>query len=229
MSDSPANPYSSPVMEEASATPGASAGIRPHLLTLACVCCMVFGTLGIIMGLFSVPMIFFGKEFQQAISPASAGNPMAAQQQRLQLQMAEVQSRYLAPLLAANLGKLVVGVLLLYCGCEALTLSTRNRRLLIVAVLVAVAFELGNGVLLVVIQRETSVVMLKFFEDTQGAPQPPGFEQIMRMSMNAGVAIAVLWQAVKIGFFGGIGFYLSRPHVVSLYQSQEETLTEASN
>lgn len=228
MSEIPSNPYSSPVMEEAVASAASAAGVRPHLLTLACVCCMVFGTLGIILGLFSVPMIFYGKEFQQAFTPSAAGNPMAAQQQRMQSHMAEVQARYRLPLLAANLGKIVIGVLLLYGGSAALSLQSSNRRLLMLAALVAVVFELGNGVLVVVMQRETAVVVLKFLEETKGTPQPPGFEQMMRLSMNAGVAVAALWQTVKIGFFGGIAFYLGRSAVVALYRSHELTHPDAS-
>lgn len=228
MSEIPANPYSSPVMEEALASASSSAGIRPHPLTLACVCCMVFGTLGLILGLVAVPMIFYGKEFQQAFTPP-AGNPMGAQQQRMQMQMAEVQARYQLPILAANAGKIVVGVLLLYCGCEALRLFPRNRRLLLLAALVAIIFELGNGVLMVVMQRETAVVVLKFLEETRGTPQPPGFEQMMRLTTNAGVPITALWQTVKIGFFGGIAFYLSRPRIVALYRSHEENHPLASD
>ena len=124
---------------------------RPGMLTAVCVICIVLGVLGVMGGLSGVVIIGMGPAFQKLFSPRGQqpGIPkeIADLQKKMQDDTAEVQKKYFAVQLTMTIARIIVASMLIWGGIRGMGKSPGYNPLLM-ALAMAIALELGAGLLL---------------------------------------------------------------------------------
>ncbi len=146
-------------------------------------------------------------------------------QRQVQQQIQAVQDRFWIPNLVLTGAHLIVATLLLTGGIQALRRVRPGRKILIVACLSAIVFELVRGSVQTVIQVQVLSVMMNFFEQMMEASleQAADFAEWLawfsRLAMMAGLLLAIGWILVKLVFYSVAVWYLRKPAVCQYLDS----------
>lgn len=225
------DPYRSPVLPETPYSAG-SGKRKPGWLTAVCVICLVLGLLGFFNGMLGLGITIFNSQLQQVFNPPGARKGMAPElekfQQRIQDETKAIQEQFFVPTLISVLLKAVVSALLFLGGLLTLTLKPAGRKLLVLACVMALLFELGISVLQGVVYMETLAVYNQLIDGfvqelkrQNGAFAGQAFTSVMQAVLYASMAMFFLIQFVKIGFFYWSANYLRRPIIVALFTARE--------
>jgi hypothetical protein len=227
--DASIDPYRSPVLPETPYSAG-SGKRKPGWLTAICVICLVLGLLGFFNGVIGLGFTVFNKQVQQVFNPPGArqGMPPELQkfQQKLQDEMQAIYGQFFVPTLISTLLKAIISVVLFVGGLLTLTLKSSGRKLLVLACILALLFELGISALQGVIYMETLTVLNQlidgFVQELKrvNGPLSQAATTSMQVILYASMVLFFIIQFVKIGFFYWSANYLRRPAIVELCNSR---------
>jgi hypothetical protein len=224
MSDYPTSwdPYAPP---QAQQVPVAR-GPLPTGLKAVCIIAIVLGGLGTLFSCGGAASLAIGPSIRAAFgTPAQPGidQESARMQRELQAEMAAIGQEYLPFTIASVILHLFSGLALLCGGILALKLSATGRSILLVGCVLAILYELVDGVLNVVIQLRTVPLAQKMMDQVlqQGgqAELPPAFGQFMLVIMFVTLGISLVTVVVKIAFYVMSVVYLKKPHIVAYFAS----------
>jgi hypothetical protein len=222
MSDAPASwdPYAPPQVPQVAAAGGA----LPPGLKAICIIAIILGVLGILISCGGVASMAIGPALQAAFGmPAQAGmDPeLVRAQEDLQGQMAAIGKEYLPFTIGTVVVHLLAGFALLLGGILTLKISATGRSILLTGCVLAVLYELVNGVLNVVMQMRMAPIVERFMEQAlqRGgqAQMPSAFGQFMLVIMFVTLGISLVSMLVKIGFYIFSVIYLKKPHVAARF------------
>jgi hypothetical protein len=204
----------------------------PGMLQAICIIAIVLGALGSFSVLGGVVGPFVNEAIQKMVAAnMRPGSPQAKQQAQQQREIQAVADKW-APVNYALLAVLVVVVgCLIVGGVKAFRLQPSGHRLLLMAFLITIAFELMRLVPTISILVDTFDVMEQSMADSMkansgGRPIPPAAARmsktIMKGSIYLGIAFAVGWVLLKVGFYGFGAYYMRKPHIRGLYEPAAE-------
>ena len=204
----------------------------PGMLQAICIIAIVLGALGSFSVLGGVVGPFVNEAIQKMVAAnMRPGSPQAKQQAQQQREIQAVADKW-APVNYALLAVLVVVVgCLIVGGVKAFRLQPSGHRLLLMAFLIAIAFELMRLFPTINILIDTFDVMEQSMADSMkansgGRPIPPAAARmsktIMKGSIYLGIAFAVGWVLLKVGFYGFGAYYMRKPHIRGLYEPAAE-------
>lgn len=202
------------------------------MLQTICIIAIVLGALGF----FAIGIGIVGAVMSDAIQKMAtmgmpANSPQAQQQIKLQKDINAVTDKWAPVNYALFAVQFVVVGCLIVGGVKAFRLQPSGHRLLLMAFLIAIAFELMRLIPTISIQMATADIMEEFMADAMkassgGRPLPPGAakmtQTIMKGSVFIGIAFVVAWVLLKLGFYGYGTYYLRQPRTRGLYEPAAE-------
>jgi hypothetical protein len=221
----PLDPYQSPALpppdlaEESSAHEG-----RPLMLSAVCVLCLVIGTLGVINGVIGVSALLAGQQLKTMFRPAGQPAQLSdvdALQQQIQDRQYNIQQQYFWPILVATTIKVLICLALAFAGLRTLSLQDADRRMLFAVCGFAILYEVLWSFVQFSVQYHSLTVVQQLTGDPD-SPRPQQVEFMITMMKNTmyGVLVGlIIMQLLKISFYVGTMFYLSRPRVRALFHT----------
>jgi hypothetical protein len=202
------------------------------MLQAICIIAIVLGAFGSFAVVGGVAGPFVNEAIQKMVTASMPpGSPQAKQQAKQQRAAQAVADKW-APVNYALLAVLVVVVgCLIVGGVKAFRLQPSGHRLLLMAFLITIAFELMRLVPTISILVDTFDVMEQSMADSMkansgGRPMPPGAARMSKTIMKGtgylSITFAVGWALLKVGFYGFGAYYLRKPHIRGLYEPAAE-------
>ena len=198
------NPYqSNPTLPQATSVPQQ----KPGGLTAIAVICLILGSLGALMAIFGIVMLFLQGTMNQ-FQPGAAEAEFLAEMEAL-------QASQFIPTLIINGCNVIIGSLLAVGSIGVLGTKEWGRNLLRNSLLAAIFFVLVRGIYGMWVQYSSMSAI--------GKMVPPGgegaetVEMAMQVGIIVGIVIGVAWMAVLIGFYIWSRSYLNKPPIRALF------------
>lgn len=209
------------------------AGDRPACLTFICVTALLLGSVGLLTACTGLLSQVFSSGMQQAIAgmPGGANMPGADVQREMNARIMAVTNRYKWVTMPLMLVKIIVEAALLAGAIMSLGLKPRGRSWLLGALVAAIVFEAIHAVPVLLIQRETQLLMSEMMPRMMEAQQgphkaPPGLTDFMSTFFSAigfaTIIVAVGWLVAKIIFCAFGIRYLRQPGMRALFAPPAE-------
>ena len=200
------NPYqSNPTLPESTSVPQQ----KPGGLTAIAVICLILGSLGALMALFGIAMLFLQGSMNQFQAAQPGGPPP-----EFFAEMEALQASQFIPTLIANGCNVIIGSLLAIGSIGVLGTKEWGRSLLQNALLAAIFFVIVRGIYTIWMQYSSMSAMSKMVPSGGDAAT---MEAIMQGSIIFGIVIGVIWMAVLIGFYIWSRSYLNKPPIRALF------------
>jgi hypothetical protein len=211
----------------------------PVWLKVVCIVSIVLGALGLLMAMTGIAGQLFAAEAQESTLKMMeafqvGGVPPAIKEIQKEMMDASVavQRRWMPINLAISIVHLFVAAALLAGGIQALRMKPSGRKLLLMALVAAILFEIGRLPPTGIMQWEMTKVVGQFSQRLMDAAAPSGkalppgqkktIQMVMRTSMVAGTLIGVLTALglaiVKLAFYAAGVWLLIRPQFRAMYE-----------
>jgi len=199
-------------------------GSLPTGLKAVCIIAIVLGALGTLISCGGAASLAIGPALQSAFNmPAQQGmNPeMVRAQEELQTQMTAIGNEFMPFTIATVVVHLLSGLALLLGGIFTLKLSTTGRAILLTGCVLAILYELINGVLSVVVQLRMMPAVQKFMDQAlqRGGQAEMGsaFGRFMLAGMLVTLGISLVAMLVKLAFYVFSVVYLKKSHITAYF------------
>ena len=200
------NPYqSNPTLPQATSVPQQ----KPGGLTAIAVICLILGSLGALMALFGIAMLFLQGSMNQFQAAQPGGPPP-----EFLAEMEALQASQFIPTLIVNGCNVIIGSLLAIGSIGVLGTKEWGRSLLRNALLAAIFFVVVRGIYSMWVQYSSMSAMSKMVPSGGDAAT---MEAIMQGGIIFGIVIGVIWMAVLIGFYIWSRSYLNKPPIRALF------------
>ena len=200
------NPYqSNPTLPQATSVPQQ----KPGGLTAIAVICLILGSLGALMALFGIVMLFFQGSMNQFQAAQPGGPPP-----EFLAEMEALQASQFIPTLIVNGCNVIIGSLLAIGSIGVLGTKEWGRNLLRNALLAAIFFVVVRGIYGMWVQYNSMSAISKMLpsgEDTATV------QAIVQGGIIFGIVIGVIWMVVMIGFYIWSRIYLNKPPIRALF------------
>ncbi len=203
----------------------------PKGLKAICIIAIILGSLGILLSIVSGVGLVLGPAISSAISPQQPGlDPgMREAQEKMQQEIQAVAQEYTALSAVTVVMHLLTAILLLAGGIMTLKRNHKGTVILTIGCVLAIVYEVGQGMLNAVIQLQTVPIVKSFAQDAfaragQGQAAPEALEvmpQIMVALVFVGLAFSVAVILAKCIFYLISIFYLRKPQVTSLFRQPD--------
>lgn len=200
------NPYqSNPTLPQATSVPQQ----KPGGLTAIAVICLILGSLGALMALFGIVMLFFQGSMNQFQAAQPGGPPP-----EFLAEMEALQASQFIPTLIVNGCNVIIGSLLAIGSIGVLGTKEWGRNLLRNALLAAIFFVVVRGIYSMWVQYSSMSVISKM---VPAGGDKATMEAIMQGTIIFGIVIGVIWMVVLIGFYIWSRIYLNKPPIRALF------------
>ena len=200
------NPYqSNPTLPQATSVPQQ----KPGGLTAIAVICLILGSLGALMALFGIAMLFLQGSMNQ-LQAAQPGGPPP----EFLAEMEALQASQFIPTLIVNGCNVIIGSLLAIGSIGVLGTKEWGRNLLRNALLAAIFFVIVRGIYSMWVQYNSMSAISKMLPSGEDTAT---LQAIMQGSIIFGIVIGVIWMAVLIGFYVWSWIYLNKPPIRALF------------
>ena len=200
------NPYqSNPTLPQATSVPQQ----KPGGLTAIAVICLILGSLGALMALFGIVMLFFQGSMNQFQAAQPGGPPP-----EFLAEMEALQASQFIPTLIVNGCNVIIGSLLAIGSIGVLGTKEWGRNLLRNALLAAIFFVVVRGIYGMWVQYSSMSVISKM---VPAGGDKATMEAIMQGTIIFGIVIGVIWMVVMIGFYIWSRIYLNKPPIRALF------------
>lgn len=200
------NPYqSNPTLPQATSVPQQ----KPGGLTAIAVICLILGSLGALMALFGIVMLFFQGSMNQFQAAQPGGPPP-----EFLAEMEALQASQFIPTLIVNGCNVLIGSLLAIGSIGVLGTKEWGRSLLRNALLAAIFFVVVRGIYSMWVQYSSMSVISKM---VPAGGDKATMEAIMQGTIIFGIVIGVIWMVVMIGFYIWSRIYLNKPPIRALF------------
>ena len=200
------NPYqSNPTLPQATSVPQQ----KPGGLTAIAVICLILGSLGALMALFGIVMLFFQGSMNQFQAAQPGGPPP-----EFLAEMEALQASQFIPTLIVNGCNVIIGSLLAIGSIGVLGTKEWGRNLLRNALLAAIFFVVVRGIYGIWVQYNSMSVISKM---VPAGGDKATMEAIMQGTIIFGIAIGVIRMVVLIGFYIWSRIYLNKPPIRALF------------
>lgn len=200
------NPYqSNPTLPQATSVPQQ----KPGGLTAIAVICLILGSLGALMALFGIVMLFFQGSMNQFQAAQPGGPPP-----EFLAEMEALQASQFIPTLIVNGCNVIIGSLLAIGSIGVLGTKEWGRNLLRNALLAAIFFVVVRGIYGMWVQYSSMSVISKM---VPAGGDKATMEAIMQGTIIFGIVIGVIWMVVLIGFYIWSRIYLNKPPIRALF------------
>jgi len=200
------NPYqSNPTLPQATSVPQQ----KPGGLTAIAVICLILGSLGALMALFGIVMLFFQGSMNQFQAAQPGGPPP-----EFLAEMEALQASQFIPTLIVNGCNVIIGSLLAIGSIGVLGTKEWGRNLLRNALLAAIFFVVVRGIYSMWVQYNSMSVISKM---VPAGGDKATMEAIMQGTIIFGIVIGVIWMVVMIGFYIWSRIYLNKPPIRALF------------
>jgi len=200
------NPYqSNPTLPQATSVPQQ----KPGGLTAIAVICLILGSLGALMALFGIVMLFFQGSMNQFQAAQPGGPPP-----EFLAEMEALQASQFIPTLIVNGCNVIIGSLLAIGSIGVLGTKEWGRNLLRNALLAAIFFVVVRGIYSMWVQYSSMSVISKM---VPAGGDKATMEAIMQGTIIFGIVIGVIWMVVMIGFYIWSRIYLNKPPIRALF------------
>ena len=200
------NPYqSNPTLPQATSVPQQ----KPGGLTAIAVICLILGSLGALMALFGIVMLFFQGSMNQFQAAQPGGPPP-----EFLAEMEALQASQFIPTLIVNGCNVIIGSLLAIGSIGVLGTKEWGRNLLRNALLAAIFFVVVRGIYGMWVQYNSMSVISKM---VPAGGDKATMEAIMQGTIIFGIVIGVIWMVVMIGFYIWSRIYLNKPPIRALF------------
>ena len=200
------NPYqSNPTLPQATSVPQQ----KPGGLTAIAVICLILGSLGALIALFGIVMLFFQGSMNQFQAAQPGGPPP-----EFLAEMEALQASQFIPTLIVNGCNVIIGSLLVIGSIGVLGTKEWGRNLLRNALLAAIFFVVVRGIYGVWVQYNSMSVISKM---VPAGGDKATMEAIMQGTIIFGIVIGVIWMVVMIGFYIWSRIYLNKPPIRALF------------
>ena len=200
------NPYqSNPTLPQATSVPQQ----KPGGLTAIAVICLILGSLGALMALFGIVMLFFQGSMNQFQAAQPGGPPP-----EFLAEMEALQASQFIPTLIVNGCNVIIGSLLAIGSIGVLGTKEWGRNLLRNALLAAIFFVIVRGIYGMWVQYNSMSAISKMLpsgEDTATV------QAIVQGGIIFGIVIGIIWMVVMIGFYIWSRIYLNKPPIRALF------------
>lgn len=196
--------------------------VRPSVLTALCIITIVLGSLGILIGLGGIAVTALQGPLQEMVSQMQPKGDEEAErlQQQVTKDSREFAERHMVRNIVLAIARLFVAGGLFAGGILAFRLHVAGRKVLLVAFVGGIVFELCQIWPMVEAARFTGHLM-----DAQqqiGGHNADGDANAqMRVMMKAAAAMQIAMMAamvlIKTTFYAFGWWYLTRPHLAALY------------
>ena len=200
------NPYqSNPTLPQATSVPQQ----KPGGLTAIAVICLILGSLGALIALFGIVMLFFQGSMNQFQAAQPGGPPP-----EFLAEMEALQASQFIPTLIVNGCNVIIGSLLAIGSIGVLGTKEWGRNLLRNALLAAIFFVVVRGIYGIWVQYNSMSVISKM---VPAGGDKATMEAIMQGTIIFGIAIGVIRMVVLIGFYIWSRIYLNKPPIRALF------------
>ena len=200
------NPYqSNPTLPQATSVPQQ----KPGGLTAIAVICLILGSLGALMALFGIVILFFQGSMNQFQAAQPGGPPP-----EFLAEMEALQASQFIPTLIVNGCNVIIGSLLAIGSIGVLGTKEWGRNLLRNALLAAIFFVVVRGIYGMWVQYSSMSVISKM---VPAGGDKATMEAIMQGTIIFGIVIGVIWMVVLIGFYIWSRIYLNKPPIRALF------------
>ena len=200
------NPYqSNPTLPQATSVPQQ----QPGGLTAIAVICLILGSLGALIALFGIVMLFFQGSMNQFQAAQPGGPPP-----EFLAEMEALQASQFIPTLIVNGCNVIIGSLLAIGSIGVLGTKEWGRNLLRNALLAAIFFVVVRGIYSMWVQYSSMSVISKM---VPAGGDKATMEAIMQGTIIFGIVIGVIWMVVLIGFYIWSRIYLNKPPIRALF------------
>ena len=200
------NPYqSNPTLPQATSVPQQ----KPGGLTAIAVICLILGSLGALMALFGIVILFFQGSMNQFQAAQPGGPPP-----EFLAEMEALQASQFIPTLIVNGCNVIIGSLLAIGSIGVLGTKEWGRNLLRNALLAAIFFVVVRGIYSMWVQYSSMSVISKM---VPAGGDKATMEAIMQGTIIFGIVIGVIWMVVLIGFYIWSRIYLNKPPIRALF------------
>ena len=200
------NPYqSNPTLPQATSVPQQ----KPGGLTAIAVICLILGSLGALMALFGIAMLFFQESMNQFQAAQPGGPPP-----EFLAEMEALQASQFIPNLIVNGCNVIIGSLLAIGSIGVLGTKEWGRNLLRNALLAAIFFVIVRGIYSMWVQYNSMSAISKMLPSGEDTAT---MEAIMQGTIIFGIVIGVIWMVVMIGFYIWSWIYLNKPPIRALF------------
>ena len=200
------NPYqSNPTLPQATSVPQQ----KPGGLTAIAVICLILGSLGALIALFGIVMLFFQGSMNQFQAAQPGGPPP-----EFLAEMEALQASQFIPTLIVNGCNVIIGSLLAIGSIGVLGTKEWGRNLLRNALLAAIFFVVVRGIYSMWVQYSSMSVISKM---VPAGGDKATMEAIMQGTIIFGIVIGVIWMVVMIGFYIWSRIYLNKPPIRALF------------
>ena len=200
------NPYqSNPTLPQATSVPQQ----KPGGLTAIAVICLILGSLGALIALFGIVMLFFQGSMNQFQAAQPGGPPP-----EFLAEMEALQASQFIPTLIVNGCNVIIGSLLAIGSIGVLGTKEWGRNLLRNALLAAIFFVVVRGIYGMWVQYNSMSVISKM---VPAGGDKATMEAIMQGTIIFGIVIGVIWMVVMIGFYIWSRIYLNKPPIRALF------------
>ena len=200
------NPYqSNPTLPQATSVPQQ----KPGGLTAIAVICLILGSLGALMALFGIVMLFFQGSMNQFQAAQPGGPPP-----EFLAEMEALQASQFIPTLIVNGCNVIIGSLLAIGSIGVLGTKEWGRNLLRNALLAAIFFVVVRGIYGMWVQYSSMSVISKM---VPAGGDKATMEAIMQGTIIFVIVIGFIWMVVLIGFYIWSRIYLNKPPIRALF------------
>ena len=201
------NPYqSNPTLPQATSVPQQ----KPGGLTAIAVICLILGSLGALMALFGIAMLFLQGSMNQFQAAQPGGPPP-----EFFAEMDALQASQFIPTLIVNGCNVLIGSLLAIGSIGVLGTKEWGRSLLRNALLAAIFFVIVRGIYTMWMQYSSMSAMSNMM--SSAGENAAAVEMGMQIGIFIGIAFTVIWGAALIVFYIWSWNYLNKPPVRALF------------
>ena len=183
---------------------------KPGGLTAIAVICLILGTLGVLVSLATIVMLFFQDDLNQFQNAQPGGSTP-----EFVAEMEALQTSQLLPNLIFSGCNVIIGSLLVTGSIGVLGTNEWGRSLLRNSLLVAILFVIVRGIYGMWIQFQSISTISKMIPS--GGEGAAELEMIMRISIIVGLVIGIVWLVVLVVFYAWSRSYLNKPPIRSLF------------
>ena len=198
------NPYqSNPTLPQATSVPQQ----KPGGLTAIAVICLILGSLGALMAIFGIVMLFLQGTMNQ-FQPGAAEAEFLAEMEALQA------SQFIPTLIVYGCN-VIIGSLLAIGSIGVLGTKEWGRSLLRNALLAAIFFVIVRGIYTMWMQYSSMSAMSNMM--SSAGENAAAVEMGMQIGIFIGIAFTVIWGAALIVFYIWSWNYLNKPPIRALF------------
>ena len=198
------NPYqSNPTLPQATSVPQQ----KPGGLTAIAEICLILGSLGALMAIFGIVMLFLQGTMNQ-FQPGAAEAEFLAEMEALQA------SQFIPTLIVYGCN-VIIGSLLAIGSIGVLGTKEWGRSLLRNALLAAIFFVIVRGIYTMWMQYSSMSAMSNMM--SSAGENAAAVEMGMQIGIFIGIAFTVIWGAALIVFYIWSRNYLNKPPVRALF------------